>query len=317
MTQVGAVAQERLAATQPYSIDMPTIGAERLSEEKTWGLTMFDHLACRIAFRRLRYDGDFTPIGLGAALQQPGNLGGMNWGSVSVDEEAGRVFLNDIRIPSVFRLIPRDTYDDQYHDDAGHGPAPQRGTPYGMETEMWESPLGIPCNQPPYGTITAIDLKTQKIAWQIPAGTAAELGPMRFKLNLRCLLAFRLCRHHGDGGRARLLRRFSGSLHQGIRCRGRHLLWQHPLPISASATPMTYVSPEQVVSMSSFPLGALRLPKRWRLLDRLCLAERRKALASTCSPFSDADERNCAPSSGEATVRTWIYCEYKAIIPRF
>lgn len=242
--QAGAVPEERLASTQPYSIDMPTIGAERLSEEKAWGLTMFDQLACRIAFRRLRYDGDFTPIGLQAALQQPGNLGGMNWGSVSVDVEAGRVFLNDIRIPSVFRLIPRDAYDSRFHNDAGHGPAPQRGTPYGMETEMWESPLGIPCNQPPYGTITAIDLKTKQIAWQIPAGTAEELGPMRFKLNLPMPLG--LPTYGGTMATAGGLVFFAGFQDHYIRAYDAadgNLLWQHPLPMSASATPMTYVSP--------------------------------------------------------------------------
>jgi quinate dehydrogenase (quinone) len=60
----GAVSEEELSSTQPYSVGMPTIGVERLTEKKMWGATMFDQLMCRILFKQLRYDGDFTPIGL-------------------------------------------------------------------------------------------------------------------------------------------------------------------------------------------------------------------------------------------------------------
>ena len=99
--QNGAVPEETLAPTQPYSVGMPTIGTERLDERRMWGMTMFDQLACRIAFRRMRYDGDFTPPGTQMSIQHPGNIGGMNWGSVSVDSSNQRVFLNDIRVPSI------------------------------------------------------------------------------------------------------------------------------------------------------------------------------------------------------------------------
>src|SRR5690606_39747699 len=62
--QNGAVPEERLSPTQPYSVGMPTIGAMRLDETKMWGMTLFDQLICRIQFRQLRYDRDFTSIGL-------------------------------------------------------------------------------------------------------------------------------------------------------------------------------------------------------------------------------------------------------------
>ena len=97
-------------ATQPYSVEMPTVGVERLTEKMMWGAIPLDQLACRISFKKLRYDGDFTPPGLQRAIQQPGNVGGMNWGSVSVDPHNQRVFLNDIRVPSAFQLVPRADY---------------------------------------------------------------------------------------------------------------------------------------------------------------------------------------------------------------
>lgn len=249
VTQEGAVPEEKLSPTQPYSVGMPTIGADRLTEQKMWGLTMFDQLACRIAFRRLRYDGDFTPIGLGYTIEQPGNLGGLNWGSVSVDVPNNRVFMNDVRVPSVFSLVPRADYPDfakkVHADGTGHGPSAQRGTPYGMATEMWTSLIGVPCSEPPFGTVTAVDLNTRKIAWQVPAGTAEQLGPLGIKTKLPMPMG--LPTYAGTSATAGGVVFFAGFQDYYIRAYDAATgaeLWKHALPVGASATPMTYVSPK-------------------------------------------------------------------------
>jgi len=247
--QTGHAPGEYLSPTQPYSVGMPTIGAEHLTEAKMWGLTMFDQLACRIAFRQLKYDGDFTPIGLDYVIQQPGNIGGLNWGSVSVDIPNNRVFLTDVRAPSKFALVPRDDYEafakSVHADGAGHGPSAQRGTPYGMATEMWVSPIGVPCVNPPFGTVTAIDMNTRKIAWQVPAGTAEQLGPMGIKSGLPMPMG--MPTYAGTSATAGGLVFFAGYQDYYIRAYdaadGKEL-WKHPLPVGSSATPMTYVSPK-------------------------------------------------------------------------
>ncbi|PDS76345.1 membrane-bound PQQ-dependent dehydrogenase, glucose/quinate/shikimate family [Rhizobium sp. L43] len=244
--QHGGAPEEKLSPTQPYSVGMPTVGAERVTEQTAWGLTMFDQLACRIAFRKMRYDGDFTPIGTQYAIQQPGNLGGLNWGSVSVDLPNNRVFMNDIRVPSLFALIPRQDYVDFALTTTAHGPsAPQRGTPYGMATEMWTSRLRVPCTQPPFGTITAVDLTTRKIAWQVPAGTAEELGP--FKIKTKLPMPMGLPSYAGTSATAGGVVFFAGFQDYYIRAYDAENgteLWKYPLPVGASATPMTYVSPK-------------------------------------------------------------------------
>lgn len=244
--QEGGAPGEKLSPTQPYSVGMPTIGADRVTEQTAWGLTMFDQLACRIAFRKMRYDGDFTPIGPQYAIQQPGNLGGLNWGSVSVDLPNNRVFMNDIRVPSLFALIPRGEYVDFSLATTAHGPsAPQRGTPYGMATEMWTSRLRVPCTQPPFGTVTAVDLNTRKIAWQVPAGTAEELGPFKVKTNLPMPMG--LPSYAGTSATAGGVVFFAGFQDYYIRAydaENGSELWKYPLPVGSSATPMTYVSPK-------------------------------------------------------------------------
>ncbi len=244
----GGPPKEKHSPTQPYSVGMPTIGGMHLDETKMWGMTMFDQMTCRIAFHKLRYDGDFTPIGLTRAIEQPGNLGGMNWGSASVDVVNGIAYVNDIRIPAVFQLLTRKQYKEYSKTHrgilSGHGPSPMLGTPYGLFTGMWMSSLGVPCVEPPFGTISAVDLKTHKLLWQIPAGTAEELGPAGIPLHLPMPMG--MPTYAGTMTTAGGLVFFAGFQDFYIRAYNSstgEVLWKHRLPVGASATPMTYVSP--------------------------------------------------------------------------
>lgn len=36
------------------------------------------------------------------------------------------------------------------------------------------SPLGVPCQKPPFGTLSAVDMNTQQLAWSVPAGTVQD-----------------------------------------------------------------------------------------------------------------------------------------------
>lgn len=162
----GGVADERLASTQPYSVGMPAIGTEPLSEQRMWGLTPLDQLMCRIDFRKASYQGEFTPPSEQWTIQYPGWIGGTTWGSASIAENLGYLILNDTRVAVENRLVPRAAYDAKVSVDGGHtGGAPQRGTPWGIEQRRFLSALGVPCQEPPYGTINAIDLATRKIVW--------------------------------------------------------------------------------------------------------------------------------------------------------
>lgn len=246
--QTGAVPEERLSPTQPYSVGMPTIGDQRLSERRMWGTTMLDQLWCRIDYHRHRYDGDFTPIGLTRALEQPGNLGGMNWGSLSVDPVNNLAYMVDIRVPTEYWLVKRADFAasaKKYPPDPnGHGPGEQVGTPYGMVTQMWLSPLGVPCNEPPFGTVTAVNLNTRKVAWQVPAGTAERLGPLGIRSHMPMPIG--MPSYAGTTATAGGLVFFAGTQDYYLRAydakTGREV-WKYALPVGSSATPMSYVSP--------------------------------------------------------------------------
>jgi len=61
--------------------------------------------------------------------------------------------------------------------NTGMGAVPLKGTPYAVNKNRFLSVAGIPCQAPPFGTLTAIDMKTQKVAWQVPVGTVEDTGP--------------------------------------------------------------------------------------------------------------------------------------------
>jgi quinoprotein glucose dehydrogenase len=53
---------------------------------------------------------------------------------------------------------------------------PLVGTRYRIEGELFTSPLGLPCTPPPWGTLSAIDMDSGKLVWQMPLGRIQKVG---------------------------------------------------------------------------------------------------------------------------------------------
>jgi glucose dehydrogenase len=49
-------------------------------------------------------------------------------------------------------------------------------TPYAARREVLLSPLGLPCNPPPGGTLAAVDMNAGTIKWQVPLGLSPYGG---------------------------------------------------------------------------------------------------------------------------------------------
>jgi glucose dehydrogenase len=50
------IPEDFTSPTQPFSVGMPSF-AKRLTEADMWGITPFDQAACRLQFKRMRYEG--------------------------------------------------------------------------------------------------------------------------------------------------------------------------------------------------------------------------------------------------------------------
>lgn len=178
----GTIQREYYSETQPYSVEMPAIGAEALTEKRMWGATLFDQLACRILFHKYRFHGDFTTPSTQWSIVWPGPQGGPNYGSAAVDEKRGILVMAELRFPLVQRLVKRGEEEKglKYTGENGYF-FPMSGTPYIMERKGFMSPLMIPCLEPNWGAYSGIDLASGKLIWQQPAGTSQDLAIGTFK----------------------------------------------------------------------------------------------------------------------------------------
>jgi len=237
----GAAEGDFTALTQPrsaLSFDPPPLRGRDM-----WGATMFDQLYCRIAFQRLRYEGRFTPPSVQGSLVYPGNFGVFNWGGVAVDPARQAVFATPTYLAFVSKLVPRHDDTTLMVQDGGppEGSLPALnenfGAPFAATLKPFVSPLGIPCQAPPWGYVAGADLRSGQIAWRHRNGTVRDLSPLP--------LSFRMG-VPGIGGpivTAGGVAFYSGALDNYVRAYdvadGRRL-WQGRLPAGGQATPMTY-----------------------------------------------------------------------------
>ena len=235
------IPEEYTVPTQPFSVGMPSF-AKRLTEADMWGITPFDHAACRLQFKRMRYEGPLTPPTTGyGSLYYPGVAGGMNWGSVAVDEVNHLMVVNTMHNPSVVRLIPRDEVTDSTQFGIGGA---QSGTPYGVYSFFFLSPIFAPCLKPPYGELAVVDLASQEILWRRPFGTAKEQGPLGIPSGLPLQMGmFYNAGSAVTGGGLIFNGGVVDSTFRAVDLFTGEEVWTDSLPGSSTATPMSYVSP--------------------------------------------------------------------------
>ncbi|MFM0616306.1 glucose/quinate/shikimate family membrane-bound PQQ-dependent dehydrogenase [Paraburkholderia nemoris] len=239
----GVAKGDRLSPTQPFS-DLTFRPNKKLTGADMWGATMFDQLVCRVMFHRLRYEGTFTPPSEQGTLVFPGNLGMFEWGGLAVDTDRQIAIANPIALPFVSKLMPRgpgNPIEPPANDKGGSGTEsgvqPQYGVPFGVTLNAFLSPLGLPCKQPAWGYISAVDLKTNEIVWKKRIGTVRDSSPIPLPFRMGMPMLGGPMTTAGDvffiGATAdNYIRAFSTNTGEQ--------LWQARLPAGGQATPMSY-----------------------------------------------------------------------------
>ncbi|WP_206240297.1 membrane-bound PQQ-dependent dehydrogenase, glucose/quinate/shikimate family [Novosphingobium terrae] len=245
----GPIPGEHYPTTQPLSTGMPQIGAPVLRESNMWGMTPFDQLACRITFKGMRYDGLFTSPGTDYSLSFPGSLGGMNWGGLSYDPTRSLLFVNDMRLGLWVHMMPQAKKAKESNGNesvnAGMGAVPLMGTPYSVLKNRFFSPLGIPCQEPPYGSLTAVDMKTQKIVWQVPLGTVEDTR--LFGIRMSAPMPVGMPTIGGSLATQGGLVFFAATQDYYLRAfdqRSGKVVWKARLPVGSQGTPISYIAPQ-------------------------------------------------------------------------
>jgi quinoprotein glucose dehydrogenase/quinate dehydrogenase (quinone) len=155
---------------------------------------------------------------------------------VTIGNGGRTMFVNSAYMAMTNRLTP--------YPGPGKGPparadfSPQRGTPWAANPKVMLSPLGIPCNAPPWGKLTAIDLASRSIAWQRPLGTTRDHAPLGIAVPGAPNIA-------GSVATAGGLLFIGATIDNYIRAfdtRTGAELWRARLPAGGQAAPISYVS---------------------------------------------------------------------------
>jgi len=234
------VAGEEASPTQPFSSIPSLVSQRRLEPDDAWGVTFWDRGKCRDMIAEHRNEGIFTPPDTRGTILSPSYIGGVNWGGIAFDQSRQRVFAAVNHMPMVVTLLNQETLEQQAKsDDYPHSEfARQAGTPYGMRREPLLSPWGLPCTAPPWGSLVSIDLRRNRIVWQVPLGSTEGIGPW-----------FAPTRNFGTphmggpiatAGDLVFVGAAMDSYFRAFDLETGRELWKYRLPAGGQATPMTY-----------------------------------------------------------------------------
>lgn len=167
--------EEEESPTQPW-VDKP----EPVVPNEFPGIsTIADAVAfggCTDRFQKLRYEGKFTPPSTQGTLAFPPTTGGGQWGGGAVDPNSGIYVINANQVAQIYTLVPREDYQQKSQEGETSGYYQQGDVPYGFKLETFLNWAGMPCWKPPYGTISAYDLKTGERLWNKPFGQVQKHG---------------------------------------------------------------------------------------------------------------------------------------------
>ena len=166
------VPEELLSLTQPFPTKPPAYDRQGVSLDDLIDFTPELRAEAEKVVSNFRIGPTFTPPtvsdpnGPFGTLMMPSTGGGTNWPGGSLDPETGIAYVHSSTTVTSLGLV-HDPERSDMNFILGRPP----------EIDAAEAALnieGIPIIKPPWGRITAIDLNTGEILWQIPHGETAD-----------------------------------------------------------------------------------------------------------------------------------------------
>jgi quinoprotein glucose dehydrogenase len=209
--------------TQPFPSKPPALVRQQLSESDITTVTPESNRYCSQLFHSLESRGMYTPYGRRPTLVVPGTLGGATWSGGSFDPESGYLFVNVNELGAVGAMEPQP---------AG-APVPYRRGFKGDEYARFWDQNEWPCQNPPWGTLNAVDVNKGEIVWKVPLGVIAGLNRDTGSPNLGGSVA--------TAGGLVFIGATADSRFRAFDSRTGKQLWVAELAASAHAAPVTYM----------------------------------------------------------------------------
>ena len=221
-----AIPGEVTAKTQPFPVKPPPLAKNSFREDEMYDRSPEHARFCKELFaeNQMKAGPPYTPLPLeGNALFFPSTLGGGNWGGVSVDPVRGLLFVNVMDIGQWGHMEKR-------------GADFVRTSAYGTYARFWDRESGIPCQNPPFGELVAVDLASGEIAWRSPLGRIEALEAIGVRdtgtLNLGGSIA--------TAGGLVFIGAANDSRFRAFDSKSGKLLWETKLEASGHSSPITY-----------------------------------------------------------------------------
>ncbi|HEV7136811.1 MAG TPA: PQQ-binding-like beta-propeller repeat protein [Steroidobacteraceae bacterium] len=174
---------EHSSPTEPYPVEPPPLARQSASVAEATTVTPASEADCRKQFTRYREQGPYAPFQMEPSLHFPSAVGGGNWGGTSYDPRIGYVYVNTSDLGSIGQMVkagsaivgrpafkPRGAFAEMLKHLK---PMPYHNAYVGAR---FVDESGFPCQQPPWGLLSAVDMHSGRIAWQVPLGNYPELA---------------------------------------------------------------------------------------------------------------------------------------------
>lgn len=152
--------------TQPFPIPSMQLSRTSVTLDDITTVTPESRKYCLDNFGPYLPATIFNPWGFSKlTLEIPGTLGGGNWSGSSFNPALDYLFVNVSEVGAVGIMKP---------GPEGSPEAYVRSSKWGSYARFWDD-HHYPCQQPPWGELVALNLKTGEQAWKVPLGTIDDL----------------------------------------------------------------------------------------------------------------------------------------------
>lgn len=121
---------------------------------------------CAQMLKSIQGGGMYVPQGRSMTLEAPGEYGGGNWSGGSLDPSTNSFVVNTNNLFSIGLL---------QFDPKNPAEPYRRTSPWGAHAFLWDNQQ-VPCQAPPWGVLSSVDLNSGNISWQVPLGNLGAPG---------------------------------------------------------------------------------------------------------------------------------------------
>jgi quinoprotein glucose dehydrogenase len=121
---------EQAWPTQPFATKPAPMSLHNITEKDLSNYNSVSHDSLVTVFRRLRYEGIFTPPSIQGTFTLPGSTGGAEWGGAAYDPETGVLYVKSNNSPEIAQLKQTNKLFQANLEKAGKTPYERGGEMY-------------------------------------------------------------------------------------------------------------------------------------------------------------------------------------------